>query len=103
MQEISEAIQAMKFGGVTIYPLLFLAVLALVIIIDKLYLYRRYIRLPKSLLGLIETYNFSWEKLGQELASLPPENYYARFFRIVQGNLDKPVWWLESRAETRRN
>ena len=67
MQEISEAIQAMKFGGVTIYPLIFLAVLALVIIIDKLYLYRRFIRLPKSLFSLIETYNFSWEKLEQEL------------------------------------
>ena len=36
MQDISEAIQAMKFGGATIYPLVFLAVLALVIIIDKL-------------------------------------------------------------------
>ena len=47
MQEISEAIQAMKFGGITIYPLVFLAILALVIIIDKLYLYRRYIRLAE--------------------------------------------------------
>ena len=98
MQEISEAIQAMKFGGATIYPLLILAVLALVIIIDKLYLYRRYIRLPKSLFSLIETYGFAWEKLEQELAALPPENYYARFFRIVLDNLDKPAWWLESRA-----
>jgi biopolymer transport protein ExbB len=98
MQEISEAIQAMKFGGVTIYPLLALAVLAMVIIIDKLYLYRRYIRLPKTLFSLIETYGFAWEKLEQELAVLPPENYYARFFRIVLVNIDKPVWWLESRA-----
>jgi biopolymer transport protein ExbB len=98
MQEITEALQAMKFGGVTIYPLLALAVLALVIIIDKLYLYRRYIRLPKTLFSLIETYGFAWEKLEQELAVLPPENYYARFFRIVLVNIDKPVWWLESRA-----
>ncbi len=98
MQEISEAIQAMKFGGATIYPLLFLAILALVIIIDKLYLYRRYIRLPKTLFILVETYAFAWDKLEQELAALPPENYYARFFRVVTDNLDKPVWWLESRA-----
>ncbi len=71
MQEISEAIQAMKFGGVTIYPLVFLAILALVIIIDKLYLYRRYIRLPRSLFSLIETYGFAWEQLEQELKALP--------------------------------
>ena len=71
MQEITEALQAMKFGGVTIYPLLLLAVLALVIIIDKFYLYWRYIRLPRSLFSLIETYDFSWEKLDQELKAYP--------------------------------
>ena len=98
MQEITEAIQAMKFGGVTIYPLVFLALLALIIIIDKLYLYRRYVRLPKSLFNLVETYGFAWEKLEQELSILAPGNYYGRFFRIVLHNIDKPVWWLESRA-----
>lgn len=98
MQDISEAIQAMKFGGVTIYPLVFLALLALIIIIDKLYLYRRYVRLPKALFNLVETYGFAWEKLEQELSALTPGNYYSRFFRIVLDNIDKPVWWLESRA-----
>ncbi|MGC2456757.1 MAG: MotA/TolQ/ExbB proton channel family protein [Gallionellaceae bacterium] len=98
MQEITDALQAMKFGGATIYPLLALAVLALVIIIDKLYLYRRYIRFPLTLSNLIETYGFTWENLEQELAKLTPENYYARFSRIILDNRDKPVWWLESRA-----
>ncbi len=98
MQEITEALQAMKFGGLTIYPLLALAVLALVIIIDKLYLYRRYIQFPLTLSNLIETYGFTWENLEQELRTLTPENYYARFCRIVLDNRDKPVWWLESRA-----
>ncbi len=98
MQEITEALQAMKFGGATIYPLLLLAVVALVIIIDKFYLYRRYIRLPQSLLSLVETYGFSWEKLEQELNRITPENYYARFARIILDNRDKPAWWVESRA-----
>jgi len=61
MQEITEALQAMKFGGVTIYPLLALAVLALVIIIDKIYLYWRYIQFPSTLSGLIETYGKNWK------------------------------------------
>ncbi len=98
MQEITEAFQAMKFGGVTIYPLLALAVLALVIIIDKFYLYRRHIQFPLTMSNLIETYGFTWESLEQELATLTPENYYGRFCRIVLDNRDKPVWWLESRA-----
>jgi len=98
MQEITEALQAMKFGGVTIYPLLALAVLALVIIIDKIYLYWRYIQFPSTLSGLIETYGFTWEKLENELTALTPDNYYSRFSRIILDNRDKPVWWLESRA-----
>jgi biopolymer transport protein ExbB len=98
MQEISEALEAMKFGGVTIYPLLALAVLALVIMIDKSYLYWKYIRLPRSLYNLVETYGFTWEQLERELAALGPENFYSRFSRIIQDNRDKPVWWLESRA-----
>jgi biopolymer transport protein ExbB len=98
MQEITEAIQTLKFGGITIYPLLGLAILALVIMIDKFYLYWRYIRLPQSIITLVETYGFTWEKLEQDLATVTPQNYYARFTRIVLENRDKPVWWVESRA-----
>lgn len=98
MQDISEALQAMKFGGATIYPLLVLAILALVILIDKVYLHWRYIRLPQTLYNLVETYAFTWEKIEQELAALVPDNYYGRFCRVVVENRDKPVWWLESRA-----
>jgi biopolymer transport protein ExbB len=98
MQEINEALQALQFGGVIIYPLLALAVLALVIIIDKFYLHWRFVRLPSSLFNLIETYGFTWEKLDQELSVLVTGNYYERFCRIVMDNRDKPIWWLESRA-----
>lgn len=98
MQEINEALQALQFGGVIIYPLLALAVLALVIIIDKFYLHLRFVRLPSSLFNLIETYGFTWEKLDQELSVLLTGNYYERFCRIVMDNRDKPIWWLESRA-----
>lgn len=88
----------MKFGGVTIYPLVALAILALVILIDKLYVYIRYIKLPSALFGLVETYHFSWSDLQNELGKLPADNAYARFARVILDNRDKPVWWLESRA-----
>ena len=98
MHEINQTLDALKFGGATIYPLLALALIALVIIIDKSWLHWRYIRLPNTLLKLVETYSFTWEHLEQELAADAPENYFARFSRVILENRDKPVWWVESRA-----
>ena len=69
MQDIQEALQALKFGGAMVYPLLLLAVLALVITIDKLYVYWRYVRLPQALLELVETYGFAWADLERDLAA----------------------------------
>jgi biopolymer transport protein ExbB len=98
MHDINQTLDALKYGGVTIYPLLALALLALVIIIDKAYLHWRYIRLPHSLVNLVETYGFTWEKLEQELAAGASDNYFSRFSRVLLANRDKPVWWVESRA-----
>lgn len=98
MQDINEALQALKFGGAMVYPLLVLALLALIITIDKLFVYWRYVRLPKPVLVLVETYGFEWSALEQELAKLTPNNYFGRFFSVIMANRDKPAWWVESRA-----
>ena len=98
MQDIQEALQALKFGGAMVYPLLLLALLALVISIDKLYVYWRYARLPQQLLDLVETYGFAWTDLERDLAALHPNNYFARFFGVIIKNRTKPAWWVESRA-----
>lgn len=98
MQDIQEALQALKFGGAMVYPLLALAILAIVISIDKLFVYWRYVRLPRQLLDLVETYGFAWSDLERDLAALDPHNYFARFFRVIIGNRTKPAWWVESRA-----
>ncbi|MGA7180688.1 MAG: MotA/TolQ/ExbB proton channel family protein [Thiobacillaceae bacterium] len=98
MQDIQEALQALKFGGAMIYPLLLLAILALVITIDKSFVYWRFVTLPRTLLELVETYGFAWTKLEQDLAALGPRNYFARFFRVIMENRQKPAWWVESRA-----
>ena len=98
MQDLQEALTALKFGGAMVYPLLALAVLALVISLDKLFVYWRYVRLPQKLLDLVETYGFAWNDLEQNLATLAPNNYFARFFRIILENRSKPAWWVESRA-----
>jgi len=98
MQDIQEALQALKFGGAMVYPLLILAVLMLVITIDKLFVYWRHTQLPRRLLELVETYGFAWADLENHLTALGPRNYFSRFFRVIMENRTQPAWWVESRA-----
>lgn len=98
MQEIHLALEALKFGGAMVYPLLLLAVLAVVVMLDKAFVYWRYMRIPGPLLELVETYDFSWSDLERQLTGLDQRNYFMRFFRVVMDNRGKPVWWVESRA-----
>jgi biopolymer transport protein ExbB len=98
MQEVRVAWEALKSGGVMVYPLLALALLSLVIIIDKAYVYLRFVLLSKSVLDLIENCEFTWPDLEQRLAELSPRNYFLRFFTVIMENREKPSWWIESRA-----
>ncbi len=98
MQEIKIALEELRFGGAMIYPLLVLGVMALAIILDKAFIYRRYVTLPAPLLTLVETYEFAWGDLKQQTASLVPGNYFGRFFQVIYDNRTNPSWWVESRA-----
>ena len=98
MQNMHMAIELLKHGGAIIYPLLVLAVVALMIMLDKTIVYRRYARLPEPLRLLVETYGFSWTELEARIAELGPRNYFGRFFRTIMDNRTKPAWWVESRA-----
>jgi biopolymer transport protein ExbB len=98
MQELREAWIALQFGGAMVYPLLALAVVALVLILDKLYVYWRFARLPESLIDLVETFGFSWSNLEGRIRELGTGNYYTQFIRVILDNRDKPAWWVESRA-----
>jgi biopolymer transport protein ExbB len=98
MQELQNAWQALKFGGAMVYPLLFLGVLAVIIILDRLAAYLRLLRLPPALLELVETYGFSWSELDRQLMKLGPHSAYGRFFGVISANREKPAWWVESRA-----
>jgi biopolymer transport protein ExbB len=98
MQELREAWIALQFGGAMVYPLLALAVVALVLVIDKLFVYWRCARLPKPLIDLVETFGFSWNDLESRIKGLGTGNYYAQFIRVILDNREKPAWWVESRA-----
>lgn len=98
MTFFSEIFSTIKLGGILMIPLSLLSILAIALIFDKIMFFRKSIHLPQDLLTLIETYNFSWQKLEDELKELSPENSYRRFFSVIVKNKNRPVWWLESRA-----
>ncbi len=98
MQEIHEALVAFRLGGPMVYLLLLLAILAAVVILDKAFVFWRFARLPGPMVDLVETYDFPWPDLEQQLMGLDPRNYFHRFFRDIMDNRRDPVWWVESRA-----
>lgn len=98
MQEFAGAWEALRFGGPLVYPLLFLGVLAIIIILDRAVAYYRCLRLPPDLLELVETYGFAWEDLNRQLNVLTTANAYRQFFGVIAENRHQPAWWVESRA-----
>src|SRR5947209_19675473 len=76
MPDLSSFAAALQIGGVMIYPLIALAMLATVIIVEKSYIYAARTRLPATLLALVETHGFAWSELDSAIAALGPRNYF---------------------------
>ena len=98
MQDIYEALETIKAGGAVVYPLFLLAIVALVIIFDKVYVYNSFMKITPSIAALIENYGFEWSALHEEMKQLGPNNYYYRFMDVIAQNKSHPAWWVESRA-----
>jgi biopolymer transport protein ExbB len=95
---ISKIINAVELGGILMYPLLILGLVALAITIDKILLYKRLAKLPKNLADLIENHEFSCQEFEENIKNLPSKNYYYMFFTVILKNRNKPIWFLESSA-----
>jgi biopolymer transport protein ExbB len=98
MQSWSDVLSALQIGGAMVYPLLALAVLAIVIVLEKGFVFWKRTRLPASLVDLAETYGFGWDELERQVTALDRRNYFAGFFRVILDNRTHPAWWVESRA-----
>ena len=92
----------LQAGGITMIPLSILAIIALAIIFDKIFFYRKLVKIPQDLTNIIEKYKFDWQLLKDNLEKLPIENCYRKFFSIIieahQQSEKIPIWWIESRA-----
>jgi biopolymer transport protein ExbB len=88
----------LQAGGIAVYPLVALAVLAAVIIIEKGFVLSARARLPARLIALIETYDFDWNELAAQINKLEARNHFARFLRVILYTRTHQAWWVESRA-----
>ncbi|MBV9522182.1 MAG: MotA/TolQ/ExbB proton channel family protein [Alphaproteobacteria bacterium] len=81
-----------------IYPLLGLTILAMVIILEKSFVYAVRTRLPARLTALAESYGFAWDDIESWTLRLGSRNYFGGFFKVISDNRAHPPWWVESRA-----
>ncbi|MBV8190338.1 MAG: MotA/TolQ/ExbB proton channel family protein, partial [Alphaproteobacteria bacterium] len=98
IETFNEAVAALMVGGVMIYPLFALTVIAVAICLDKALVYGARTRLPSALVDVVETYGFEWEDLNRELGAMSGRNYARRFLDVIVQHRAQPAWWVESRA-----
>ena len=67
--DLSGFVAALRVGGAMIYPLLLLAVIAVVVILEKAFVFSTRTRLPAPVLEILETYAFAWEDLEPRRAA----------------------------------
>jgi biopolymer transport protein ExbB len=98
MGELRVAWEAVLYGGAMVYPLLLLGALAVGIILDRAVAYSRCLRLPTSVVTIVDAYGFSWADLADSLKDLGSRNAYARLLNTIASQRFEPAWWVESRA-----
>jgi biopolymer transport protein ExbB len=99
MEDLREAWQALRLGGLMVYPLLAVGVLAMVIILDRAVMYFRCLRLPSALREAAEALDFNWHTVEEQIKALAPHNAFRRFLGTIVDNRNRPVWWIESHAD----
>ncbi len=95
---LSQSLSLLDLGGPLVWPLLALALIMLVILIDKTYVFWRFVRMPTPLRHLLSDAEVGWNDLERYAAAADPQHHYVRFLRVILKNRGKPAWWTESRA-----
>ncbi|PLZ02913.1 MotA/TolQ/ExbB proton channel family protein [Burkholderia sp. WAC0059] len=90
---IERFIGTARIAGWIVYPLSLIALAALVIILERAYVFWRFAPVPGVQAGLDGTLNAT-------LAALPERHALRRLMTPLAREADKPVWWIEERAGT---
>jgi biopolymer transport protein ExbB len=98
MHEWQSFVAALRVGGAVMYPLLALALMAVIVILEKGFVFVARTRLPASVIAAVEASGLGSDEVERELAALGPRHYVGRFLRVIVDNRKRPSWWVESRA-----
>ena len=92
------SLAVLKAGGIFIYPLFAVGLVAVGCSIDRFYVFWRQGALPRILARRLENPHFDWAELLAALSQAPSHSGFVRFFRVIVENNHQPVWWIETRA-----
>jgi biopolymer transport protein ExbB len=98
MPDLATSLAALKSGGVFVYPLFILLVVALAVIVDRSWVYIRYARRPPELEALLGRAELDWAAFERGLAAPGREGYFVLFCRTLLEHRGDPMWRLESVA-----
>lgn len=98
MLDLPGLLAALRVGGAVVYPLLLLAVVAMVVILEKGFVFATRARRPAGVLRVLARHDFAWDDLEQGVTRLGPNDYFGRFLRVVLDHRRQPTWWVESRG-----
>jgi biopolymer transport protein ExbB len=90
MQDWLGFVEAARVAGWIVYPLSLFALVALVIILDRVYVFWRFASVP-------DIASFGGD-VSAMMATLPPQHALRRMLTPLISNFAKPVWWIEDRA-----
>jgi biopolymer transport protein ExbB len=101
MQDWASVLAAVRVGGWVIYPLTILAIVAVVIVLDRSYVFLRFGRLPAALRGAHEiAAPGSSPDWGARLKDAPRQNAFTRINAPWTPDPAVPLWLREANAQS---
>src|SRR5579862_3438680 len=97
-ERLQSALNVLGAGGIVVFPLVLLGIVAIACSIDRLYVHLRWGRLPSPLSRPLAAKTIDPQAIHRVIAKAAPDNYYVRFFDTILAQRDQPLWLIESRA-----
>lgn len=99
MDEVVASLAAgLRAGGLFVYPLMALALVAIGCAVDRAYVFRRLSRFPKPLAHALAQQAVDLQHFREALARTSAYGGYHALFGAIMDNADRPIWWIETRA-----
>ncbi|WP_322103262.1 MotA/TolQ/ExbB proton channel family protein [Paraburkholderia sp. J41] len=101
MQDWLGIVQAARVGGWVVYPLTLLAVVAIVIVLDRAWVFWRFaaVPAPNANTNADADADAKADADGSAVLRLPARHALRRLLEPLMRDAAKPAWWIEARAD----